>query len=30
YWQRWQKRPAFQAAYADRSSGIPELDSPAE
>ena len=26
YWQRWQQRPSFQAAYADRSSGIPELD----
>jgi glutathione S-transferase len=26
YWQRWQQRPSFQAAYADRRSGIPELD----
>jgi glutathione S-transferase len=26
YWQRWQLRPAFQAAYADRRSGVPELD----
>jgi glutathione S-transferase len=30
YWQRWTKRPSFQAAYADRNSGIPELDSPAQ
>lgn len=29
YWQRWAKRPSFQAAYADRNSGIPELDLPA-
>jgi glutathione S-transferase len=29
YWQRWQQRPSFQAAYADRSSGIPELDNKA-
>ncbi|MEF9929134.1 MAG: hypothetical protein RR983_04900 [Massilia sp.] len=26
YWQRWQQRPAFRAAYADRQSGIPALD----
>jgi glutathione S-transferase len=26
YWQRWQQRPGFQAAYADRQSGIPALD----
>jgi glutathione S-transferase len=30
YWQRWTKRPSFQAAYADHNSGIPELDSPAQ
>ena len=24
--QRWQRRPSFQAAYADRQSGVPELD----
>ncbi len=29
YWQRLHKRPAFEAAYAYRSSGVPELDSPA-
>ena len=29
YWQRWQQRPAFKAAYADRNSGIPEIDNPA-
>jgi len=27
FWRRWQLRPAFKAAYADRSSGVPELDS---
>lgn len=27
FWRRWQLRPAFRAAYADRSSGVPELDS---
>ena len=27
FWQRWQRRPAFQAAYADRNSGVAELDS---
>jgi hypothetical protein len=26
FWQRWQRRPTFLAAYADRSSGVPELD----
>ena len=26
FWQRWQRRPAFLAAYADRNSGVPELD----
>jgi hypothetical protein len=26
FWKRWQGRPAFQAAYADRSSGVPEID----
>jgi glutathione S-transferase len=26
FWQRWQLRPSFQAAYADRNSGVPELD----
>jgi glutathione S-transferase len=26
FWQRWQRRPAFQAAYADRNSGVQELD----
>ena len=26
YWRRWQLRPSFQAAYADRNSGVPELD----
>ncbi|MHC2016229.1 glutathione S-transferase family protein [Methylobacterium sp. CM6247] len=26
FWQRWQSRPAFIAAYADRSSGVPEID----
>ena len=26
FWQRWQRRPAFQAAYTDRNSGVPELD----
>jgi glutathione S-transferase len=25
FWQRWQRRPAFHAAYADRQSGVPEL-----
>jgi hypothetical protein len=29
FWQRWQRRPAFQAAYADRQSGVPELDNRA-
>jgi hypothetical protein len=28
YWKRWQQRPSFKAAYADRQSGIPELDNP--
>jgi glutathione S-transferase len=28
YWQRWQQRPSFKAAYADRNSGVPEIDSP--
>jgi glutathione S-transferase len=26
FWQRWQRRPAFQAAYVDPQSGVPELD----
>jgi glutathione S-transferase len=26
YWQCWQQRRSFQAAYADRQSGIPDLD----
>ena len=26
FWRRWQARPAFIAAYADRSSGVPEID----
>jgi len=26
FWRRWQLRPSFQAAYADRNSGVPELD----
>jgi glutathione S-transferase len=26
FWQRWQRRPTFLAAYADRNSGVPELD----
>jgi len=26
YWKRWQLRPSFQAAYADRNSGVAELD----
>ena len=26
FWQRWLGRPAFLAAYADRNSGVPELD----
>lgn len=26
FWQRWQRRPTFLAAYADRESGVPELD----
>jgi glutathione S-transferase len=26
FWQRWQKRPSFKAAYADRNSGVPEID----
>jgi hypothetical protein len=25
-WRRWQARPTFLAAYADKSSGVPELD----
>lgn len=25
-WRRWRQRPSFQAAYADRQSGIPEID----
>jgi glutathione S-transferase len=29
YCKRWQQRPSFKAAYADRQSGIPELDNPA-
>ena len=28
FWHRWQLRPSFQAAYADRNSGVLELDSP--
>ena len=28
FWRRWQLRPSFQAAYADRNSGVLELDSP--
>lgn len=28
FWRRWQLRPSFQAAYADRQSGVPELDNP--
>ncbi len=26
FWQRWQERPAFQAAYADRQGGVAEID----
>lgn len=26
FWKRWQERPAFQAAYADRRSGVAEID----
>ena len=26
FWKRWQERPTFQAAYADRQSGVSELD----
>jgi glutathione S-transferase len=26
FWRRWQQRPSFQAAYADRKSGVKELD----
>jgi glutathione S-transferase len=26
FWQRWMRRPTFLAAYADRNSGVPELD----
>jgi glutathione S-transferase len=26
FWQRWMQRPTFLAAYADRNSGVPELD----
>jgi glutathione S-transferase len=26
FWKRWQTRPSFQAAYADRNSGVAELD----
>ncbi len=26
FWQRWQQRPSFKAAYADGNSGLPELD----
>jgi glutathione S-transferase len=26
YWKRWQARPSFQAAYADRNSGVTEID----
>ncbi|KMO13617.1 glutathione S-transferase family protein [Methylobacterium platani] len=26
FWRRWQMRPAFRAAYADRNSGVAELD----
>ncbi|GJD52029.1 hypothetical protein OPKNFCMD_4791 [Methylobacterium crusticola] len=26
FWQRWQARPTFQAAYTDRQSGVPEID----
>lgn len=25
-WKRWQARPSFQAAYADRQGGVPEID----
>lgn len=25
-WRRWRRRPSFQAAYADRQSGVPEID----
>jgi hypothetical protein len=30
FWRRRQLRPSFQAAYADRNSGVPELDRPGE
>jgi glutathione S-transferase len=30
FWQRWMRRPTFLAAYADRNSGVPELDSRPE
>ncbi|WP_302847246.1 hypothetical protein [Sphingomonas sp. OK281] len=26
FWKRWQERQTFLDAYADRSSGVPELD----
>ena len=29
YWRRWRQRPSFMAAYADRNSGVPEVDKPA-
>jgi glutathione S-transferase len=29
FWQRWMRRPTFLAAYADRNSGVPELDNRA-
>jgi len=29
FWQRWKRRPTFLAAYADRNSGVPELDNRA-
>ena len=28
FWRRWQERPSFKAAYADRKSGVPEIDKP--
>ena len=29
FWRRWLRRPTFLAAYADRNSGVPELDTRA-
>jgi glutathione S-transferase len=26
FWRRWLRRPTLLAAYADRNSGVPELD----